>query len=153
MDYQALALKLMERMYLLRQGKPHRQLSQSMQGEHFVIQYIAHHGGSVQPGEISNSMGISSARIAAALNSLERKGLVTREIDVNDRRKILVDLTEAGEALAAAQTKRITERITHVLTSLGENDAEELVRLSGRLLEIMKEIKHGECTECDKCDD
>jgi DNA-binding MarR family transcriptional regulator len=141
MDYHELALDFMEKMYLLRQTKPHKQLDKSMQGECFVMQYIAHQKGSVVPSEISNIMDISSARVAAALNSLERKGMITRDIDPGDRRRILVNLTPKGEEMAKEHNRKLHERTVKLLSLLGEDDAKEYVRLTGKLASRMSRMK------------
>lgn len=136
MDYQELASEFMHKLYILNKARPHRQISESMQGEAFMLHYLAMNHGSVLPSEISQIMGISSARIAAALNSLERKGLITRRIDITDRRKILVDLTPEGMALAEGQHQTILEDTSELLAMLGEQDAQEYVRLTGKLAEL-----------------
>lgn len=141
MDYKALATEFMQKMYILNKARPQRQLNESMQGEHFVLQYLAHHEASVLPGDISNFMGISTARIAVALNSLERKGMITRRIDTSDRRRILVDLTPKGRNIAEEHQQEILENITKIITMLGEQDAREYVRITGRLAEYALQNK------------
>lgn len=136
MDYKELAKEFMQKMYLMNKARPHKQINESMHGESFAMRYLAHQEGSVLPGEISKIMGISSARVAAALNSLERKGLITRQIDTGDRRRILVHLTPEGKALAEEQQQEILENISGLLSRLGENDAKEYVRITGRLAEF-----------------
>ena len=144
MDYNELATELMQKMYALRQARPQKQIDESMQGEHFVLHLISFHQRSVLPSEISNRMGISSARIAAALNSLERKGLITRKIDISDRRRILVDLTPEGKAMADEQHQKAMETLRNTLRQLGENDAREYVRITGRLAELASKYKDTE---------
>lgn len=136
MDYMELAEKLFQNMYLLRKSRPQRKMTESMQGETFVLRYISQHEGSVVPGEISAIMDISSARIAATLNSLEKKGLITRQIDTNDRRRILVRLTQAGKDLAEEHHQSVMEGGARLLSLLGEQDAMEYVRITGRLAEL-----------------
>lgn len=136
MDYSELASELMQKMYKMRQARSQKQVDESMQGEQFMLHFISFHQRSVLPSEISNTMGISSARIAAALNSLERKGLITRQIDISDRRQILVDLTPEGKALANEQHQKTMETLTNTLRQLGEHDAREYVRIIGRLAEF-----------------
>ena len=139
MDYKELAsefMQNMQKMHKLRQASPQKQIDESMQGEHFVLQFISSHKGYVLPSEISNEMGISSARIAATLNGLERKGLITRQIDISDRRRILVDLTPEGKTLVEQHHKEAMEMITKMLSKLGEHDALEYVRIIGRLAEV-----------------
>ncbi|MBN7773626.1 MarR family winged helix-turn-helix transcriptional regulator [Clostridium aminobutyricum] len=141
MDYEKLAIEFMEKMHLLKKARPHRQINESMHGESFMLHYLSFQGNSALPSEISNIMGISSARIAAALNSLERKGLITRRIDPSDRRRILVDLTSEGKALAEERHRTMLEETTTLLSMLGEQDAREYVRITGKLAEAIAKCK------------
>ena len=144
MDYEALANALLNKMYELNKTRPQRNLNEGMRGEGFVLQYIIHRGGSVIPGEISTFMNISSARMAVALNSLERKGFVTRRIDPSDRRRILVDLTEKGQQIAREKKEHMLRHATQMMERLGEHDAVELVRIMDRVAEIMTAM-HMDC--------
>lgn len=56
-------------------------------------------------GEIAAVLKVSSAAATKAVVRLERKGLVTRAVDVMDRRCVNVTLTRAG-ADAARQASR-----------------------------------------------
>ena len=47
-------------------------------------------------GELSMLLELSTARIAAMLNNLERKGAITRARDEADRRRVVVRLTAQG---------------------------------------------------------
>jgi DNA-binding MarR family transcriptional regulator len=136
MDYKQLAVQFMESMHMLHRARPHKRLNESMQGEAFVLQFLSYHQGYVLPSEISNVMGISSARVAAALNSLERKGLINRQIDPSDRRRILVSLTLQGKQLAADKEREMMEKTSALLSLLGEDDAKEYIRLTRRLAEL-----------------
>lgn len=135
MDYQALAREYMTIMHKMRKRKSEQQINDSLRGEQFVLGFIAHTEGSVIPSDISAAMGISTARIAAALNNLESKGLITRRIDMSDRRKIRVELTEAGREKDAAHTETIMRMITRMLENLGEADAVEFLRILKKLAE------------------
>ena len=138
MDYRELAAEFFKDLHSLRKARPQKHISESLRGEAFALQYIAFHDGPVLPGEISGEMGISSARIAAALNSLEKKGLVTRRIDPEDRRRILVELTELGTAQAQEHTEEVLSNITQMLSQLSEHDAREYVRITAILAKQMK---------------
>lgn len=135
MDFSELAMTFLEKLYMLNKARPQKEMNESMRGEAFVIHLLNFQSGSVQPSEISAAMGISSARIAAALNGLERKGLITRRIDTGDRRRILVDLTDAGKATAEEHRQSILAHTSKLLSVLGEEDAREYVRITGRLAE------------------
>ena len=141
MDYRKLAEDFMQKMFLLSKARPQRKMHESMKGESFMLHFLAHHSSSAQPSELSGSMDISTARIAAALNNLERKGLITRRIDPSDRRRILVDLTEAGKAIAQEQHQEILDHTATLLSMLGEEDAREYVRITGRLAEFASKFQ------------
>lgn len=133
MDYEGLAHDYMEVMYQMRRRNAQKQINDSMHGEHFVLYYIFKHEGNVIPSDISNEMGISSARIAAALNNLEGKGLITRRIDTDDRRRILVNLTDLGREQVRKQYQMLMKITTSMLQYLGENDAREFLRIMKKL--------------------
>ncbi len=135
MDYRALAGQMLTAMFTLRGVQPHEDVTEAMRGEMVVLLFIAQHGKPARPSEISSAIKRTTARVAATLNSLERKGLVTREIDTSDRRQILVTLTQAGEAEVTRQREEVLRMVTKTLERLGENDARELVRIILRLAE------------------
>lgn len=136
MDYSELAMKLMEIMFMLHKEKKHQEMSRSVHGETFVLEYIHMRKGDVIPSEISSQMGISSARIAATLGNLEKKNLIIRKIDQNDRRRILVTLTSQGKEAAEKQHAEVIGNVIHMLESLGEYDAQECVRILGKIAQI-----------------
>ena len=136
MDYDELAIELIRNMHSARRSGFGKHFSEGLRGEMFVLFYIMKTGGKSVPGQISSSVGVSTARIAMALNSLEEKGLITREIDIEDRRKINVELTQKGQEYVEEEQKRQVENVKGVLMSLGEKDAKELVRIIGRLSEV-----------------
>ena len=136
MDYEELAVRLLDTLQSLHKKKPPPFFNEALQGEAFVLHYIALRGGHVLPGEIGHEMGVSTARVAAALNSLEKKGLITRRIDTGDRRKILVEITEEGKAFTEKQYRAVIGGITKMLALLGERDANEYIRIMGKLAEM-----------------
>lgn len=137
--YTELAKKFINYSHRLGRHSQQKKFDETMQGEAFVLLYAKMQGGSVLPSEFSTEMNISSARIAAVLNSLENKGLITRQIDPDDRRRVLVDLTQEGKALGEQYYHMILSITTRMLTMLGEHDAREFVRIKGRLADFASE--------------
>ena len=146
MDYDALAMQMMSFMRSMSRIMPQRKLNESLQGEAHLLVLLSFADGETQPGEISDATGVSPARVAMTLNSLEAKGYVTRRIDPSDRRKILVSITAEGRKSAEENFKRTKEMFAEMLRLLGEKDAAELVRITGRVAELRAEdfnkIKH-----------
>lgn len=142
MDYTELANEFIQTIQMFKKlGPPQKRIVESMRGELFALQSIARRGGDVLPGEICEEMDVSSARVAATLNSLENKGLITREIDKSDRRQILVRLTKKGQEMADTHMQDMLEDTAMLLKQLGEHDAKEFIRIIGRLAEIASTFK------------
>lgn len=137
MDYTKLAEQLLQSMFVFHRSDPQKKIHDSMHGEAFVLQCIYQHAGELVPGEIRDIMDISSARIAATLNSLEKKALITRQIDASDRRRILIALTPAGKEAAEAHQRAVTENAATFLRLLGEHDAMEYVRITKKLAQLI----------------
>lgn len=133
MDYESLAHNYLEIMNQMRGRNAQKQVNDSMHGENFVLTYISEHEGNVIPSDISNAMGTTSARIAAVLNSLEGKGLISRRIDAEDRRRILIDLTDKGRERVHKHYQMIMSYVTNMLQYLGEDDAKEYIRIMKKL--------------------
>ena len=138
-DYTELAKQFLNNTYQFRKGYHQKKIDETMQGEAFVIMYLSKRGGDVLPGEISNKMNITSARVASALNSLENKGLITRTMDPSDRRRILVELTPSGKELAGSYEQKALDGAKRILEMLGEQDALEFVRILGKIANLSSE--------------
>lgn len=136
MDYSKLADEFLQQMHFFRRFKPQQKINESMHGEAFALHHIAKSGEKIIPSEISEAMGISGARIAATLNSLEGKGYITRQIDPSDRRRILVTLTNRGREQEYEHRRQLTETIEKMLRQLGEKDAQEYIRLTCKMAEL-----------------
>lgn len=135
MDYTQLAYEFMETMYQIKKLNIHKQFNESMHGEIFTLYYISQSEENVIPSDISNDIGISTARVAATLNSLEKKGMITRKIDPSDRRRVLVEITPLGKKEIDNHIKMIKDITINMLSYLGEDDAKEYVRIMRRLVE------------------
>jgi len=137
MDHTELTNEIMNVMEKLMQGRAQKKMAVFPKGEDFVLRYLACSHNHSLPGEISETMGVSTARIAATLNALEGKGLISRQIDSSDRRRILVEITEDGKALARQREQELSQKIERMLIALGEADSEHLLRILNKLSNII----------------
>ena len=137
MEYTDLAAELLSKILAFRKAGLHQNIGEALRGENFILNFIACCEDVVLPGEISHEMDVSSARIAAALNRLEDKNLITRQIDKNDRRRILVRITPEGRELADKNQREVLEAAAKLLSRLDEHDAREYVRITGKLADII----------------
>ena len=101
-------------------------------------------------GELSTLLDLSTARIAAMLNNLERKGAITRARDTADRRRVVVRLTDQGRHEVQTSLDEAVARLSEVYRRMGEADTRELLRLSDRAGAIAQQIyeEQKEDTPC-----
>lgn len=140
MDYKMLANEFLNASFELNKQAPQRRVDESMKGERFVMYYLYFINRHGLPSEISDKMGISTARVAVILNRLEDKKLISRSIDPKDRRRILVELTPAGNELAEAEHKKVLKLVANMLEMLGKDDSQEFVRLIKKIAKLSDKI-------------
>lgn len=137
MDYRQLAIELTEAFARPRFA---RREPEHAHGE-FAILFFLHYNKakngveSFSSGDLSKALELSTGRMAIALNGLERKGLIKRTSDYSDRRRVMVSITDEGSSLAEDHHERGLDRFEKMLSSLGEEDAVELVRIVKRIAE------------------
>lgn len=136
MEYDSLTQEVFHNLALFFRTTTQRQLRQISQGEFFVLNFLLEHGGEALPGTMSSAMEVSSARTAAVLNSLERKGDILRIPDQTDHRRTQVQLTEEGKRRVVQVHKSTQQSLKALLMELGEEDAAEFLRLIRRLVEL-----------------
>jgi DNA-binding MarR family transcriptional regulator len=83
-------------------------------------------GGALSPTVISQRLLVTTASTTSLLDTLERRGLVTRLPDPDDRRKILVALTSEGQQVVDDFLPRIVALQTAAMAGLSETEREQL---------------------------
>lgn len=135
MDYKELAEEyLMIRAQLLKVPAS-QQVTKLVKGELFVLNYLATHEKAVYPKDLSKEMVVSTARIAVILNQMEDKKWITRTVDTEDSRQILVALTEEGHQVIEQQREKIIHAVVQMFEKLGPEDAAEFIRIQRKIVE------------------
>ena len=110
-------------------------LSKLSRGEHFVLNYLLTHYGQAHPTDLSRHMVVSTARIAALLNRMEEKGLISRLArPLAYNRQIIVSLSPKGEKAIEAFRKKVIQATARMLELLGPDDSQEFLRLQRKLV-------------------
>jgi DNA-binding MarR family transcriptional regulator len=87
-----------------------------------------HESGPLLPSQIAKHMLVKSSTVTGIIDRLEQKRLVKRMRNSPDRRKIFIQLTEAGRTLAQNAPPPIQQKIMDGLRKLPESDIEKIVR-------------------------
>jgi DNA-binding MarR family transcriptional regulator len=85
-------------------------------------------GGPVPAGQISTQMHISTATMTSVLDTLERNSYVVRRPDPADRRRVLVDVTPAAQALLDQVLPAVQQLVTATLSPLGDQTLQTLLQ-------------------------
>lgn len=109
-------------------------------GEEKVLLYLYREKTNVLVGELTVDLHLSTGRIANLLKQLERKDLIVRIQQTEDRRRFEVSLTEKGEAYAKELYEMIWEVQQKFLKKMGKKDAEELLRLLEKTVTIIQSL-------------
>jgi len=100
-------------------------------------QYAALHGirqGASSPGELARLWQVTPAVITGIIDRLERRELVRREPDPDDRRRLRLALTDTGLAASAHVERALTEELAAQLATATPQELAEL----GRALELLQ---------------
>ena len=136
MIYRELAGELLYTMGKLSRTPFQREPQAFFQGETGLLFLLEGMEKGTTAGVLSDSLGVSTGRITAALKNLEKKSLIRRRADIKDKRRVLVEITEEGRQLSAQKREEGLVRMEGLLRRLGKRDADELIRIMKRMTEL-----------------
>ncbi len=90
--------------------------------------------GASSPGELARLWQVTPAVITGIIDRLERRELVRREPDPNDRRRLRLALTDAGLAASTLVERALTEELAAPLSQASPRELAEL----GRALDLLQ---------------
>jgi DNA-binding MarR family transcriptional regulator len=85
------------------------------------------------------ALAVSKAAVSQMLGSLEKRGYIRRDIDRDNRRKIIITLTEQGETAVDKAEKKMDVLMSRIITRFGEKDTRNFTRLLDRFAKIVDE--------------
>lgn len=92
--------------------------------------------------ELIERVNLSGSRLSRILESLEEKGFLTRSIDPDDRRGIVVRLTKKGSTMSNNLEKRYVQIHEEILEGIPDEWHEPLIRgLNKMLLSLERWLK------------
>jgi DNA-binding MarR family transcriptional regulator len=106
-------------------------------------------GEPLTPSEISERVLVASASTTATLDLLERRDWVRRMPNPDDGRSTLVEITDAGRAVADVLLAGIRTLERDALDALSPRERGQLLRLLGKVLERVAELAEHDPTPLD----
>lgn len=95
-------------------------------------------GGSRPVGAVAEAAGVAQPTATRMLTALGRKGLVSRENAIDDRRVVSVSLTAAGRSAWSAKHARLQRHRAAVFSSLDEEERARGAAMLRRLAEVIE---------------
>jgi DNA-binding MarR family transcriptional regulator len=86
------------------------------------------------PGELADYLDLSSGAITNRLDRMEHSGLIRRSPDPNDRRGVVVELTEDGRRAYEASASAQARREAFFASALTRDEKRQLNRLLRKLM-------------------
>jgi len=94
------------------------------------VDLIVMHPEGVTPGWIADRSGLTTGAVTHIIDRLERRGIVERQRDTEDRRKVLVRVRLESLAPLAPEYERIGHAFTRVLDDYTDDEIRLITRYS-----------------------
>lgn len=98
-----------------------------------VLHCLAH--GASYPKELAEALSAPPSAVSAWLGDLDERGLLARATDPDDRRRVRLELTDAGREMLTKLEDAWYASYSRRLAALSEAELAELYRLQAKLLE------------------
>lgn len=111
-----------------------------------MILFIIHNlskGDRISLSTIRDKIKLAPSTITPIISSLERRGLIERKIDENDRRNIYIFLSNNGKKFTEKIDNELKDILYEYIKYMGKNDTNEIIRLIKKTREFIV-LKKGE---------
>ena len=110
-------------------------------GEEFSIMFELRIAPNQNLKELAQNLMAAPPNVSVAVQSMVEQGLVERETDPGDRRKIRLRLSQEGERCYGVMEEEIIRRYQDYLLGLEEEMEKEFTRASNLMLAVMENMK------------
>lgn len=126
-----------------------RKLNNCVSGTNYILFYLDNQDKEVLSGDISTALNMSTPRVSAALNALEKKEFIVRKDHESDARKTFISITEDGRKYIADFKAKVISFLAFVLEKIGIDEFLRLEEMMIKVKELLLEFtKKGENESC-----
>lgn len=116
----------------------------------FTLREIASND-TINAGDIAKKFAVTKSAIATKIKRLEEKNYIQRQKNPEDKREILLKITDSGHEIYIEYEQRMEEFVSKWVEALGEEDSEAFIALYKKLKESIIQVDQGSrCKEEDK---
>ena len=106
-----------------------------------ILTTIEGAGEPLAPHIIADRLLVTTGTMTMLLDTLQRRGLIRRIPHPGDRRKLLIDLTDAGRTVVDALLPRMHAGNRDIFSTLSEADREAFIQSLGRVRAHLEELR------------
>lgn len=143
MEYRELAEEFCRMRVLYAKKMARVEESLAAKGEANVLLFLSGLDSEILAGQIAKTLDLSPSRITNILNSLERKELICKNIDREDKRRVYISLTEKGRAFIRDKREETLTKYENIFRRIGLEDTREYLRILKKFAAVMEEIQSG----------
>lgn len=103
-----------------------------------ICLYSVANQNSITLSQLAREVSLSASTVTGIVDRLESKGLVQRQRDGRDRRKIVLAITEAGQELTKAAPTLLQDRFSERLQKLPRQEQATIALSLERVVEMME---------------
>ena len=97
------------------------------------------YGGPQSAGAIAGATGLTPAAVTALIDRLEARGLLTRTRSLEDRRKVVIEATEATRELSARYYGAIAREGEKVIATFSDAELATISRFVNAALDLQRD--------------
>ncbi len=97
--------------------------------------YAKQQGGQlITVAQAAVKLRISVPAVSRTLKNLEKRGLVQRIVNEQDRRSVKISLPESGMELLLCNLRRLESSMSHILSCFTDDELREMIRLQSKFI-------------------
>lgn len=112
--------------------------------QYHALRSIATHGTELDMSSIATMTGLSASSITSIIDRLDQRGLVVRQHDAGDRRRVVATITDEGAALMQRIEEYELERVEHTLDGISDDELRACLDVFSRVDARIKELYDSE---------
>jgi DNA-binding MarR family transcriptional regulator len=140
LEREVLLNKLIERNYSKMISEARSSDLEKLSKQQFNVIQIIGLMGEMIPSYLGLCMDMDRSSLSRMIDSMEKKGIVNRKIDTEDRRKTVISLTKKGEEYFEILTGIVEEAQASTMDLLDEEDFKEYKACIKIEIDILKKI-------------
>lgn len=101
---------------------------------------MVNHAGSLPLSQIAQRLSLTKPQMTLFIDELVKEGAVLRSADNNDRRKLIVSLTDKGQTMLNEYLDAVRQSLNSKLVNLNPTEIEELTKALAAIVRLTSKL-------------